>query len=92
MSYASRLGEELAALKDELSKTVDEHATEAVAASREKLEELATTVGSLLEEIEQAVSREEQHVEELISSRPILSVAAAFLAGLALGYVARRRP
>ena len=92
MSYASRLGEELAALKDELSKAVDDGAAEAAAISREKFEDLTRIVGGLLEEIEQAVSREEQHVEELISSRPILSVAAAFLAGLALGYVARRRP
>jgi hypothetical protein len=92
MSGASHLFEELDALKDELGRLVERNTADAVSASREKLDEAGKLIGGLLEEIEQVVAREEQHFEDLVSSRPVLSVAAAFLAGLALGYAVRRRP
>jgi ElaB/YqjD/DUF883 family membrane-anchored ribosome-binding protein len=92
MAGANRLFEELDALKGELGRLVETNAAEAVSASREKLDEAAKVMRGLLEEIEQAVVREEQHLEDLVSSRPVISVAAAFLAGLALGYAVRRRP
>jgi ElaB/YqjD/DUF883 family membrane-anchored ribosome-binding protein len=91
MSYTHRLGEELDTLRNELSKVVDENASAAVSASREKIDEAAKLLGGVMDEIEQLVTREEEHIETLISSRPVVSVAAAFLAGVALGYVLRRR-
>ena len=92
MAGVNRMFEELDALKRELGRLVDKNAAEAASASREKLGEAGKLMGNLLEEIEQAVVREEQHFEDIISSRPVMSVAAAFLAGLALGYAVRRRP
>lgn len=92
MPGTSRLFEELDALKDELGRLVERNTADAVSASREKLDEAGKLIGGLLEEIEQVVVREEQNFEDLVSSRPVLSVAAAFLAGLALGYAVRRRP
>ena len=92
MAGANRLFEELDALRSELGGLVDRNTAEAVSASREKFDEAARVIGGLLEEIEQTVVREEQRLEDLVSSRPVISVAAAFLAGLALGYAVRRRP
>jgi ElaB/YqjD/DUF883 family membrane-anchored ribosome-binding protein len=92
MSYARQLGEELDRLRSELGRLIDTNAADAVSGSREKIDEAAKMIGGLVDEIEQVFAREEQQIEDFISSRPVMSVAAAFLAGLALGYVVRRRP
>jgi ElaB/YqjD/DUF883 family membrane-anchored ribosome-binding protein len=91
MSCTHRLGEELDTLRVDLTRLVDENAAAAMSASREKIDEAARMLGGVMDEIEQLVTREEEHIEDLISSRPVMSVAAAFLAGIALGYVLRRR-
>ena len=91
MSYARQLGEELDHLRSELGRLIDTNAADAVSASREKIDEAAKVIGGLVDEIEQVFAREEQQIEDFIASRPVMSVAAAFLAGLALGYVVRRR-
>jgi len=91
MSYTHRLGEELDTLRVDLTRLVDENAAAAMSASREKIDEAAKMLGGVMDEIEQLVAREEEHIEDLISSRPVMSVAAAFVAGVALGYVLRRR-
>jgi ElaB/YqjD/DUF883 family membrane-anchored ribosome-binding protein len=86
-----RLADELASLRDELASLAGERATAAVSASREKIDEAAKLLGEVMEDIEQIVVREEESVENFISSRPLASVAAAFLAGLAVGFILRRR-
>ena len=91
MSYTQRLGEELHTLKDELSKLAGDNAAAAMSASREKIDETAKLLRGVMDDIEQLVAREEENVEEFIANRPIVSVAAAFLAGMALGFVLRRR-
>jgi ElaB/YqjD/DUF883 family membrane-anchored ribosome-binding protein len=91
MSYTHHLGEELDTLRSELGRLIDENAAAAVSASREKIDEAAKVLGGVMDEVVQLVAREEEHVETLISSRPVMSVAAAFLAGAALGYLMRRR-
>lgn len=91
MSYAHQLGAELSSLKDELSKLAGEDADAALSASREKIDEAAKLLGGVMEDIEQLVGREEEQIENFISSRPVVSVAAAFLVGIALGVVLRRR-
>lgn len=91
MSYTHRLGEELNSLKDELSKLAGENAAAAVSASREKIDEAAKLLGGVIGDIEHLVAHEEENIEDFISSRPIVSVAAAFIAGIAVGFILRRR-
>ena len=91
MSYAHQLGEELSILKDELSKLAGQNADAALSASREKIEEAAKLLGGVMDDVEQLVAREEEQIENFISSRPVVSVAAAFLAGIAVGFILRRR-
>ena len=91
MSYAHRLGEELNSLKDELSKLIGEKADTTVSASRERLEDVAKVLGGVVDDIEQFVGHEEERIEGLISSRPVMSIVAAFAAGLAVGLILRRR-
>lgn len=91
MSYAHQLGEELSILKDELSKLAGENADAALSASREKIEEAAKLLGGVMDDVEQLVAREEEQIENFITSRPVVSVTAAFLAGIAVGFILRRR-
>lgn len=91
MSYTHQIGEELSSLKDQLSRLAGENADAALSASREKIDEAAKLLGGVMEDVEQFIGREEEQIESFISSRPLVSVAAAFLAGMALGFVLRRR-
>jgi hypothetical protein len=77
-----RWAEELTSLKDELV---------ALAASREKADEAARLLGSVIADIEELVVREEENVENFIVNRPLAAMTGAFLVGLALGAVLRRR-
>jgi len=87
----NRLAEELANLKSELATLAGENATSALSASREKIDEASKLLGGVMDDIEQLVAREQEDIENFIASRPLTSVAAAFLAGLAVGFVLRRR-
>jgi ElaB/YqjD/DUF883 family membrane-anchored ribosome-binding protein len=91
MSPAQRLGEELDNLKDELCRLATDNTAAAVSASREKIGEAAKLLGGVMDDIEELVRREEENVEHIISSRPIVSVAAAFVAGIAVGLILWRR-
>lgn len=91
MSYTHRLGEELDGLKDELSKLARDNAAAAMSASREKIDEAAKLLGGVVDDIEQAVAHEEENVEQFIAGHPVISVASAFLVGIAVGVVLRRR-
>lgn len=91
MSYSRHLGEELDSLRNELSALVGENASAAMSASREKIDEATKLLRGMMDEVEQMVAREEEQIETFISSRPVTSVATAFLAGVALGYVLGRR-
>ena len=86
-----RLADELAGLRQELASLAGEGAAAAVSASREKIDDAAKLLGEVAENIEEVFVREEGNVEDFISSRPLASVAAAFLAGLAVGFILRRR-
>ena len=87
----ARLSEELANLKDELVSAAGETAAEALSASREKVDDAAKLLGGVIDDIEQLVAREEESFEKLVAERPLTSVAAAFLAGMAIGFILRRR-
>lgn len=91
MSYTRRLGEELDSLKAELSRLGGDGAAAAVSASREKIDEAAKLLSGVMDDIEQLVAREEESIERFIAGRPVASVAVAFLAGIAVGFILRRR-
>jgi ElaB/YqjD/DUF883 family membrane-anchored ribosome-binding protein len=86
-----RLASELASLRDELGSPAQDHVSAAMSASREKIDAAAEFLGEALHDIEQLVAREEENVESAIAARPLASVAVAFVAGLAIGLILRRR-
>jgi ElaB/YqjD/DUF883 family membrane-anchored ribosome-binding protein len=86
-----RLVKELGGLKEELATLAAENATAALSASREKIDEAGTLLGKVIGDVEQVIAREEENIESFVVSRPLVSVAAAFLAGLAVGVMLRRQ-
>ena len=84
------MADELASLRDELGSLAAEHASAAMSTSRDKIEGAAQHIGETLQELEQLFAREEENLENIISSRPLASVAAAFVAGVAIGLMLRR--
>ena len=86
-----RLAEELASLKEELAAMAGDGAAAALSASREKIDGAARLLAEAMDEAERLVARDEESLENFIASRPMVSVAAAFVAGLAVGAMLRRR-
>jgi ElaB/YqjD/DUF883 family membrane-anchored ribosome-binding protein len=86
-----QLADELASLKDELGSVARDHVSAAAASSREKIDGATKFFDDTLRGIERLLAREEEHLESAISSHPLASVTAAFVAGLAIGLILRRR-
>jgi ElaB/YqjD/DUF883 family membrane-anchored ribosome-binding protein len=86
-----RCAEELASLKDELVALAGQNTAAAMAASREKADEAAKLLSGVVADIEEAIAREEENVENFIANRPFAAMASAFLVGVALGALLRRR-
>lgn len=86
-----RWAEELAGLKDELVALAGQNTAAAATASREKFDEAAKLLGGVIADIEEVVAREEENVENFIVKRPLAAMTGAFLVGIALGALLRRR-
>ncbi len=90
MLRSSELGEELQALKAEMSRVLEMPADEMLEAARNKTEAFAEQIKASLSDLGQTLSEEEEHVERLIAARPIAALASAFALGIAIGYMLRR--
>ena len=86
-----QLADELASLSEELSAVARDHVSSAASASREKIDGVTKLFGDALHDIEQLVASEEENFESVISSHPLVSVSLAFVTGLAIGLILRRR-
>jgi ElaB/YqjD/DUF883 family membrane-anchored ribosome-binding protein len=90
MFKSGELGDELLALKSELSRLLSMPAEEVFEATRNKSEAVADQIKATLSELGQTLSEEEEHVERLIAERPIAALASAFAIGIAIGFMLRR--
>lgn len=90
MFKSGELGDELLALKSEMSRLLSMPADDMLGAAREKSEALAEQVKATLSELGETLSEEEEHVEKLIAERPIAALVSAFALGVAIGFLLRR--
>ena len=84
------LGDELQALKGEMSRLLHVSADDMLGAVKGESEALAGQIKAALGELGETLSQEEEHVEKLIAERPIAALASAFVLGIAIGYMLRR--
>ncbi len=90
MLDSSELRDELQALKGELSRLLNTTSDDIFDASKIRAEALADQIKSALNELGEALSEQEDHIEKLISDRPITTLASAFALGVVVGFMLRR--
>ena len=90
MVKSSELGDELNALKSELSHLTSASADDMFDAAKSRSDALAGQIKDTLTEFGETLSAEEEHVERLIAERPIAALASAFALGIAVGFILRR--
>jgi ElaB/YqjD/DUF883 family membrane-anchored ribosome-binding protein len=90
MFKSGELGDELLAVKSEMSRLLNTPADDMFNAARDRSEALAEQVNASLSELAETLSEEEEHVERLIAERPIAALASAFALGIAIGFMLRR--
>ena len=90
MVRSSELGNELQALKSEMSRLLGTPADDIFDAAKSRSEALAEQIKDTLNELGATLSSEEEHVERLIAERPIAALASAFVLGIAVGFMLRR--
>lgn len=84
------LRDELQALKGDMSRLLNTTGEEIFDASKNHAEALADQIKATLNELGETLSEHEDHVEKIISDRPIASLASAFALGVVIGFMLRR--
>jgi len=90
MFDSSELRDELQALKGDLSRLLNTTSDGIFDASKTGAEALADQVKAALNELGETLSEQEDHIEKLISDRPITTFASAFALGVVVGFMLRR--
>ena len=90
MSDLGELRDELLALKADVSRLLTATGEELFDASKNRAEALADQIKAALNDLGDTLSEQEEHLESIISERPITSLAAAFALGAAIGLMLRK--
>jgi ElaB/YqjD/DUF883 family membrane-anchored ribosome-binding protein len=90
MFDSSELRDELLALKGDVSRLLNTTGEGIFDTSKNRAEALADQIKAALNELSETLSEQEDHVEKLISDRPIASLASAFALGVVIGFMLRR--
>jgi ElaB/YqjD/DUF883 family membrane-anchored ribosome-binding protein len=90
MFDSSDLRDELQALKGDVSRLLNTTSEGIFDASRKRAKALADQIKAALNDLGETLSEQEDHVENLISERPITSLASAFALGVVIGFILRR--
>jgi ElaB/YqjD/DUF883 family membrane-anchored ribosome-binding protein len=90
MFQSSELGDELEALKRDVSRLLNTTSDGIFDASKSRAEALADQIKASLNDLGEILGEQESHVEKLISDRPITSLASAFALGVVIGFLLRR--
>jgi ElaB/YqjD/DUF883 family membrane-anchored ribosome-binding protein len=90
MFNASDLGDELLALKDEVSRLLNTTGEELFDTSKDRAEALAGQIKAALSDLSRTLGEQEDHLENFISDRPVASLASAFALGVVVGFMMRR--
>ena len=90
MFKAGELGDELLALKSEISRLLNTPAGDMLETAKKQSEALAEQIKASLSDLGETLSEEEEHVERLVAERPIAALASAFALGVAIGFMLRR--
>jgi ElaB/YqjD/DUF883 family membrane-anchored ribosome-binding protein len=77
-------------LKGDVSRLLNITSEEIFDASKNRAEALADQIKAALNELGETLSEQEDHIEKLISDRPIATLASAFAIGVVVGLMLRK--
>jgi ElaB/YqjD/DUF883 family membrane-anchored ribosome-binding protein len=90
MFDSSELRDELQALKGDVSRLLNTTGDGIFDTSKNRAEALSDQIKAALNDLGETLSEREDHVEKLISDRPITTLASAFALGVVVGFMLRR--
>jgi ElaB/YqjD/DUF883 family membrane-anchored ribosome-binding protein len=90
MFDSDRMGEELRALKLDVTRLLSSAGEEMFESSKERAEALADQIKAALTELGETVEQEHEQLQGLVAERPITSLASAFALGVVVGFMLRR--
>jgi ElaB/YqjD/DUF883 family membrane-anchored ribosome-binding protein len=90
MFDSGELRDELDALKGELSRLLDITGEEILDASKTRAEALADQIKAALGDLGETISEQEDRLADIVSERPITTLASAFALGVVFGFMLRR--
>ena len=84
------LKDELQALKGEVSRLLSTTGEGIFDASKNHAEALADQIKAALNDLGETLGEQEEHVGNIVSERPITTLASAFALGVVVGFMLRR--
>jgi ElaB/YqjD/DUF883 family membrane-anchored ribosome-binding protein len=90
MVNSSKLIDELQTLKSAVSRLSNTESDRMFDAAKTGADTLADQIKATLNELGETLSEQEDHVEALITERPIATMASAFALGVIIGFILRR--
>ena len=90
MFDSSELRDELQALKSDVTLLLNTTCEAVFDTSKSHAEALADQIKAALNDLGETLSEQEGHLEDIITERPIASLASAFALGVVVGFMLRR--
>jgi ElaB/YqjD/DUF883 family membrane-anchored ribosome-binding protein len=90
MFDSSKLRDELQALRVDVSQLLNTTSDGLFEASRSRADALADQIKAALSDLGETLNDQEDHLEKIISERPVASLASAFALGIVVGLLLRR--
>jgi ElaB/YqjD/DUF883 family membrane-anchored ribosome-binding protein len=90
MFDSGELRDELQALKSDVSRLPNTTSDGIFEDSKSRANTLADQIKAALNNLNETLSEQEDHVEHIISDRPITSLASAFALGVVVGFMLRK--
>jgi ElaB/YqjD/DUF883 family membrane-anchored ribosome-binding protein len=90
MFDSSEMRDELQALKGDVARLLNTTSEGIFDASKNRADALADQIKAALDDLGETLSEQERHVANIISDRPITSLASAFALGIVVGFILRR--
>jgi ElaB/YqjD/DUF883 family membrane-anchored ribosome-binding protein len=90
MFNSSELSDELQKLKSAVSRISNTGSDGMFDAAKNSVDTLTDQIKAALNELGETLSEQEEHVEALVTERPIATMASAFTLGIIVGFMLRR--
>ncbi|MCK1710709.1 MULTISPECIES: hypothetical protein [unclassified Bradyrhizobium] len=90
MFDTGRMSDELKTLKVDVTRLLSTAGEEMLDGSKDRAEALAQQIKTALAELGEAVGEEQELLHDLVTGRPIASLASAFALGVVVGFMLRR--